>query len=378
MAVKVKPEDVIRHEETWSVGLDVSQRSTSVCVVDDQGFIVLEAEVKTDPVQIGRYLQKRLEGPLKIGMETGSLASWLYHGLKKMGFDVSVLDAVHAHRTLSLKRHKTDRNDAHGLAEIVRLGPDWMKVVHVKARAAQELRVQLAARARLVKQRVDLENELCGLLKPFGFIVARGNVSADTFRSRVVDALCHAEDIGITLRSILMPLLEVHRELARHIADADKRLQSVAEAEPVCRRLMTVPGVGPVTALAFRSAIDDPERFRYASDVGVYLGLTPRRHQSGEMDYQGRISKRGDSVTRLHLVQAATVLLTSVNRWSSLKAWGTRLAARIGFNKAKVAVARKLATIMYRIWRDQSVFRWGSAPSSRAAMGTAAPAAATS
>lgn len=373
MAMKVKPEDIIQHDATYSVGLDVSQRSTSICVVDEQGAIVLEGQSKTDPFEIGRYLQKRLAGPLKLGMETGSLSAWLYHGFRKMGLDIVVMDAVHAHRTLSLKRHKTDRNDAHGLAELLRLGPEWIKAVHVKEHASQELRVQLAARARLVRQRVDLENELCGLLKPFGFVVARGNVTADKFRERVVDALCHAQDLGFQLKVLLMPLLEVHRVVARHIAEADERLEAVANTEPVCKRLMTVPGVGPVTALAFRAAIDDPTRFKSAADVGVYLGLTPRRFQSGEQDYHGRITKRGDTVTRLHLVQAATVLLISVKRWSALKAWGVRLVSRIGFNKAKVAVARKLATILFRIWQDQSVFRWG-----KATMEPATPVAATS
>ncbi len=358
MARKIRDEDVIHHEDIYYVGLDVSQKWTQVCIVDGEGNLLVEGNAKTNPFEIGRYLEKRLNGPLKLAMETGSLAAWLYHGLQKRGFDIVCLDAVHAHRTLSLKRHKTDRNDAHGLAELVRLGPEWMKVVHVKEQASQELRVQLAARARLVKQRIDMENELCGLLKPFGFIVARGTVSADTFRQRVIDVLCHAQDIGLDLRQILMPLLDVHRQIAKHIKDADARLEAVSKAEPVCRRLMTIPGVGPVTALAFRATIDDPDRFQKAADVGVYLGLTPRRYQSGEQDYQGRITKRGDSVTRLHLVQAATVLLVSVKRWSALKAWGMRLVKRVGFNKAKIAVARKLATIMFRIWRDQSVFCW--------------------
>ena len=373
MAMKIKPEEVIQHQTIYSVGLDVSQRSTAICVLDENGDVVLEGAAKTNPFEIGRYLQKRLEGPLKLGMETGSMAAWLYHGLRKMGFDIVCLDAVHAHRALSLKRHKTDRNDAKGLAEMVRLGPEWMKIVHVKGKASQELRVQLAARARLVRQRVDLENEVCGLLKPFGYVIARGNVCAETFRGRVIVALCHAEDIGLQLKAILMPLLEVHKVLAQHIAHADTRLELAAKADPVCQRLITVPGVGPVTALAFRAAIDDPSRFTNSADVAVYLGLTPRRYQSGEQDYSGRISKRGDVVTRLHLVQAATVLLTSVKRWSTLKAWGVRLAGRIGFNKAKVAVARKLATILYRIWRDQTEFRWG-----KAVMESAASAVATS
>jgi transposase len=361
MAMKVQPEDVIRHEALYSVGLDVSQRSTSICVLDELGQVVLEGQAKTNPFEIGRYLQKRLEGPVKLGMETGSMAAWLYHGLRKMGFDIAVMDALHAHRALSLKRHKTDRNDARGLAEMLRMGAEWMNIVHIREQASQELRVQLAARARLVKQRVDLENELCGLLKPFGLIVARGNVCAETFRNRVIEALCQAQDTGLQIKALLLPLLDVHRVLAKHIADADSRLEAVAAAEPVCRRLMTVPGIGPVTALAFRAAVDDPTRFKSAADVGVYFGLTPRRLQSGEVDRRGRISKRGDIGTRLHLVQAATVLLVSVKRWSTLKAWGVRLVNRIGFNKAKVAVARKLATVMYRIWRDQSVFRWGKA-----------------
>lgn len=346
---------------TYYVGLDVSQKMTHVCVVDEAGKILHEASVKTHPFELGRYLQKRLTGEVKVGLETGCMMAWLHTGLTKMGFTVSCLDSVTLHRTLSCQRNKTDRNDARGIAEVMRMGPQWMKLVAVKSEASREVRVMLAARAKLVQQKLDLENELCGLLKPFGYVIARGNVSVATFRDRVMEALAHADDIGLRLRDAIVPLLDLQRNLAAQIAVYDQTLAKAAQDDPVCQKLMSVPGVGPVVALSFRASIDDPSRFKHSQDVGAYLGLTPKRFQSGDIDRMGRITKRGDNVCRLHLVQAATVLLTSVKKWSAIKAWGVKLAQKIGFNKAKIAVARKLATLLHAIWKNNSEFRWGKA-----------------
>jgi transposase len=153
-------------------------------------------------------------------------------------------------------------------------------------------------------------------------------------------------------------LAEVRRHVVAQVAALDRDIRRLVRSEPVLKRFMTVPGVGPITALASLSTIDDPERFKHARDVGPYLGLTPTRYQSGETDRHGRISKCGDAFTRTCLYEAANVLLTKVQRFSPLKAWGTRLVQRIGAKKARIAVARKIAVILRCIWTDGTEFWW--------------------
>jgi transposase len=160
------------------------------------------------------------------------------------------------------------------------------------------------------------------------------------------------------LETLVAALLKVRETIVEQIATLDAGLQRLAKGSATIRRLMTVPGIGPITALAFASAIDDPTRFRKASSVGAYFGLTPRRYQSGEIDRPGRVSKAGDSMVRRCLFEAAMVLLTRVSGWSPLKAWGTRLIKRIGLRRALVAVARKLAVILHCIWVDGTEFWW--------------------
>ena len=160
------------------------------------------------------------------------------------------------------------------------------------------------------------------------------------------------------LSALVVKLIEVREVAVAKVAALDKEIRRFVRNDLTLRRFMTVPGVGPVTALAFRSTIDEPNRFKRARDVGPYLGLTPRRYQSGETDRQGGISKCGDRFTRTCLYEAASVLLTKVQRWSPLKAWGTRLARRIGSKKARVAIARKIAVILRCIWTDGTEFWW--------------------
>ncbi len=162
------------------------------------------------------------------------------------------------------------------------------------------------------------------------------------------------------LQQAIRPLLAVRENVRREIADLHRKLLALAREDKDSRRSMTVPGIGPITALAFHSAIDDPIRFRRSRSVGAYFGLTSRRHSSGEIDWSGRISKCGDRMLRSYLFEAAGVLLTRVSQWCKLKAWGHRLWKRIGFKKAKVAVARKLAVILHRMWRDGTDFIWSS------------------
>jgi transposase len=332
------------------VGLDVSQKSTAVCIIDQAGKMVSEGQCLTKPVDLINYLKKRSDSIEKIGMESGALSPWLYTQLTKAGLPVVMLETFHAYRALSMRRNKTDRNDARGLAELVRMGEDWIKVVHLKSQRSQEVRLALSLRHHLVGSRVELENRICGLMKPFGLLVARGAKCHATLRDRVIDQLVIGKDLGTDLMPTIVPMLDMHKGIARQVDQYDKQIEMLANNDPVCKRLMTVPGVGPVTALSFVTAIDDPQRFERSEDVASYFGLTPRIYQSGETLNIGRISKRGDQMVRLALVRAATVLLTSTKTWTPLKAWGVKLAKRIGFNKAKVAVARKLAILLHKLW----------------------------
>lgn len=334
------------------VGLDVSQKETAICVVDQDGKVLFEGKAPSDPGGLARVIRKRAPAAERIGFETGAMSSWLWHELKRIDLPVVCVDARHAHAVLSVRMNKSDPNDARGLAELIRVG--WYREVRVKSGACQATRSLLVARARLVSIRRDLENQVRGLLKEIGLLFPRA--IGMQFRTQVLRLV---DDVH-ALRPIIDGLLAVHREVEKQQEVLDKRIRGEAKADATTRRLMSVPGVGVVTAMAFRHTIDDPTRFRSAQTVGAYLGLTPRRKQSSELDLNGRISKWGDRLLRTYLFEAASVLLHRTQRWSSLKAWGTRLMKRVGAKKAKVAVARKIAVILHCIWSDGTEFEWGS------------------
>jgi len=332
------------------VALDVSLKETSLCVLEANGAVSFEGRVPSEPAQLARAIRTRAPRAIKIGLETGATSVWLWHALRAEGLPVVCMDARHAHAALSVRPSKSDRSDARGLADMVRMG--WYREVQIKSLAAHERRTLLTARQRLVTIRVDLDAQIRGMLKTFGLLVGPGN--SDAFVRRA-EALAEGHPL---LAPVLGCLAEVRRHVAAQIAKLDREIARIVRADTILCRFTSVPGVGPITAIAFLSAIDDPSRFRRARDVGPYLGLTPRRHQSGEVDRAGRISKCGDAFTRRCLYEAANVLLTKVQRWSPLKAWGVRLAKRVGGKKARIAIARKIAVILRCIWVDGTQFWW--------------------
>lgn len=330
------------------VGLDVSQKETEICVVDADGRRIWRGKCRTEPKSILVALREHADGAARIGMETGPLSIWLWHELREAGIDV---DCIHARRVaaaLTLQVNKTDANDAYGIAQVVRSG--WYRPVAVKSLASCRVRAILAARGQLVSIRTALSNQIRGLLKTFGVVLASGK--GGTF-DKMVMSRC-PDDAAI--RSAIEALLGAWRVAGERQRALDAQLIRLARGTDVCHRMMSVPGVGAVTALTFVTAIDDPKRFGRSGDVGAYLGLTPRRYQSGEVDISGRISKAGDRLMRSLLFEAANTLMTRVKKDSALRRWGLGLMARSGAKKAKVAVARKLAVILHCIWTDGTTF----------------------
>jgi transposase len=336
----------------YYIGLDVSLKETQVCVVDESGGIIGRHREVTHPALLAALISKVSVAVETVVLETGGQSSWLQRELLALGVPAVIVDARQAKAALSCRMNKTDVNDAEGLAQLARTG--WYREVLAKRPAAQRARAVLVGRQLLVKQRRDLENQIRGVLRGFGLAV--GTVARTRFEERVRDLLRQE----VSLAAVLDALLLVRQSLNKAIKDLEGRIRGLAEGCPDCSRLMTVPGVGPMTALAFVTAIDEPGRFRRSSSVGAYLGLTPRRYQSGEVNWSGRISKQGDSLARHMLYEAANSLISRVRKWSAPKAWATRLVRKVGSKKARVALARKLAVIMHRMWRDGSDFRWSN------------------
>jgi transposase len=269
------------------------------------------------------------------------------------------LETRHAKAAMGAMPNKTDRNDARAIAQIVRTG--WFRAVHVKSPACRSWRALLAARRLVLNKLRDIENGVRALLRETGLKL--GSPNRKEFAARVREL---AADDPV-LSALAEPLLAVVEVMTRELARLTKQILAAVRDEPVCRRLMGVPGVGPLTALAFRATIDRPDRFRRSRDVGAHLGLTPKRYQSGETDVQGGISRCGDELARTALYEAAHSLLVRSRRWSSLRAWGMQVAKRRGMARARIAVARKLAVVLHRVWADGTEFRWGKPDTTPAA-----------
>lgn len=330
------------------IGLDVSQEQTHVCVIGADGNIVWQGQCRSTPEAIARTIKAKAPNAVRVALESGPLSTWHWHALTAKGIPVVCLDARHAKAALSMQLNKTDKNDAFGLAQIVKAG--WYREVSVKSLDSHVLRSMLGTRYQLVGMRVDVSNQIRGTLKLFGIVLPRRR-SLDKL---VEQHLGGRPMLDHTLRS----LLSLYKALKDQIRVLDRELLAFVRQNSVCRLLMTIPGVGPLTALAFVSTVDDPKRFARSRSVGAYFGLTPRRYQSGELDTSRGISKCGDSLMRTYLFEAATTLLTRVQKWSALKAWGLRLAKRSGMKKAKIAIARKLAVMMHCMWLTGEPFRW--------------------
>lgn len=335
------------------VGLDVGLEETSVCVIDRDGQSVRETKVSTEPEAIRSALEGVAERLSRVGVEASSLGIWLYRELHAVGLPVIVVEARHMRVSLSTMRNKTDRNDARGIAQMMRLG--WFRAVHVKNIEMQRMRTLLSNRKLLKRKLVDLENHIRGALRAFGLLV--GPISRGRFEARVRELLDHADPVFM---KTIETMLEVRQAVYEGYDKLHRILLQVVQHDTVCRRLMTVPGVGPVAALSFKVGVDEPLRFTRSRTVGAHFGLTPRRHQSGtSIDYEGRITKQGDVNVREALCEAAASLLMRVRRWSALRDWGLRIARRTNMMCAIVAVARKLAGILHRMWIDGTDFKVG-------------------
>jgi transposase len=329
-------------------GIDVSLESASLCVVDATGRIIRETKVASEPKVLIGWISG-LGFPIeRIGLEAGPLSQWLYAGMRDAGLPVELLETRHVRAAFKAMPVKTDRKDARGIAQLMRLG--WFRPVHCKSLAAQEVRALLAARKLLQTKNHDVEMSLRGVLRGFGLKV--GPTTPRTFANRIRELVAD----HTTLSAIAEALLAARGILFEQWQKLEKRLRSLAREDNRVRLLMTAPGVGTIVALTYASAIDDPGRFRSSKAVGAHFGLTPKKYQSGETDVTGRISKIGDGGVRTALYEAANVILTRPVKGSTLKSWGMRLAARAGMRKAKVALARKLAVVLHRMLADGTSF----------------------
>lgn len=332
------------------IGLDVSKEETSYCILDAAGDIVSEGKALSEPLALFEAFRSCCLCPERIVLETGTLCHWLARGLQALGLPAEIIDARHAHGVMKLQRNKSDAKDARLLAEMARTG--FCRRVAVRSATSQKRTVLLKARQHLVRQRRDGQNTIRGLLGAFGIRLPRGSWK---LAERVREVL-QGEDQALSQAIVL--LLRSCDALEREIKLLDKGLLAEARASRSAHLLMTVPGVGPVTAMAYLACVDDAKRFCNSHSVGAYIGLTSRRHQSGELDYSGRISKYGDNMLRSLLYEAAHSMLCVVRRAHPLKDWARRLRKRASHKKACLALARKLAVIMHKMLINNQPFRW--------------------
>jgi transposase len=331
-------------------GLDVSVKETAICIVNETGKVCREIKVTSHPEDLVQAL-KNPEWQLgRIGLEAGPLSQWLFSGLVEAGLPAICIETRHTKAFLKAQVNKTDRNDARGIAQMMRV--NLIRPVHVKTLTSQKRRALLTARKLLLEKAIAIENDIRGLLRNFGLKV--GVVNVIRFDDRIRELVDGLPELG----DLMGPLLSARQKLRETFMALHRKLLSIVRDDEVCRRLMTIPGVGPVTSLAFISTIDVPARFRNSRAVGPALGLTPVLNQSGESHRVGRVCLCGDGMMRTLLYEAAQVMLSRVNKWSWLKAWAMNVAKRRGRQKAIVALARRLAVIMHRMWSDGAEFRW--------------------
>ncbi len=349
------------------VGLDVSMKKTSVCIVNEQGKIVQEFEVKTEPQDLTDAILKTGLKIELVGFESGSLGHYLSKGFKERGLPAVCIDARKMSTLLSIRVNKTDKNDARGIADALRTG--MFSRVHDKPEESIHRGAVLAKRRMAIKHRTDIKNHIRGILKTYG--IRLGAVGATKFSSKVKS---HLEAQNTLVRVTIEGLLEVFDKLHEKIETIDKELLMISSQDKETALLMTVPGIGPVTALTYKAEIFDPSRFRYSRTVGAYLGMTPTQYSSGEIHKQGRISKCGSHELRSLLMEAGVVVLTRSQKWSKLKAWGLKLMRKKGLKKAAIAVGRKLAVIMHRMLVTQKEFVYGEASAKQEETRPLAPA----
>ncbi|CAK12146.1 MULTISPECIES: IS110 family transposase [Rhizobium] len=337
---------------TEYIGLDVSMKETAISI-RRAGRRIWRGKCASDPAAIAELIRTRAPSAERLVFETGPLSVWFYHALRAEGLPAICVDARHAKAVLDMAANKTDANDADGLAHLAEVG--FFREVRVKAFDSMLSRTLVAARTKLMRTTLDVANQIRGLMKTFGLIVpcSMGGKFEVHIRSLLAD--------NAGLSRIILPLLEAWRSLRLQAARLGKQLLAEARRNQQCQLLMSIPGVGAITATAYITAVEDPANFKRSRSVGAWLGLTTRRYQSGEVDYDGHIFRRGDTHVRSLLYEAAVVILTRSRADSDLRKWGTKLREKIGFKRSAVAVARKLAVIMHAMLRSGEPFNRATA-----------------
>ena len=336
----------------YFAGLDVSSRETAICIVDADGKIVAEGAVPSDPDSIQSWLGRRGLTIERAGLEIGGVSRWLHEGLCEGGLNAICIDPRRLRALTKIMPVKTDRNDARSIAMAMRVG--WYSAVHIKSKASQVMQMLLTNRKILLDKQIDIDNAIRGTLRVFGVKVS-GRITHASFETKVREALVQTPHLS----GLIEPLLLARAAMRAQYAVLHRQLIKAVRDDDVCRRLMSVPGVGALVAATFRTTIDDPDRFRRSRDVGAHLGMTPRKYASGETDRNGGISKVGDAAVRAVLYQAGLAVLTRSRKWSKLRAWGMNVAKRRGMRRAVCAVGRKIAVIMHRIWKDGTSYDFG-------------------
>lgn len=329
------------------IGLDVSMKETAVSIRQD-GRRIWRGKCASDPQLLAALIRKRAPHAQRVVFETGPLSVWFYHALTAEGLPAICIDARHAKAALDMAPNKTDANDADGLAHLAEVG--FYREVRVKGFDSMLIRTLVTARRQLLKMRLQMSNQIRGLMKTFGLVVPKG---AGSVFERNVRTLLEGDE---KLARIVLPMLQAWGDIRLRVAELSKQLVAMAGEDQRCRLLTSVPGVGTVTATAFAAAVEDPANFRNSRAVGAWVGLTTRRFQSGEVDHDGHISRRGDNRLRSLLYEAAAVILNRSTETSRLRVWALALKERLGFKRAAVALARKLAVIMHAMLRTGELF----------------------
>lgn len=349
--------------ERYWVGLDLGQQRTSVCVVDASGIVVRQSDCDTSLPDIEDVLSSVPKDKIeKIAVEAG-FGAHVSRRLRERGYNVVIFEIRKLKRLLEIRRNKSDINDARGIADVARLSSESPSQVHLKSLECQALRTRLRLRQRLIQERLAVEGCARSLLHLHGGQVklpSRGTqlrqfVEPELERLRLQE--------GIDLRDDIEPLIEIAESLRQHLSCIDRWLLKTVKSNPICRRFLEIPGVGPVCALSYFSAIEEPSRFQRSSDVAAYFGLAPRLYQSGNVRRMFGITKMGNKLTRGHLYIAAQNLLRTRSQTSALQEWGRALTERAGRGRARIAVARKLSVLMLSMWKNGTRFdpRYGAA-----------------
>lgn len=334
------------------IGLDVSMKDTSICVVDEIGEVVYEGVEISDPEKLTAHIQALNLNVEKVALESGSISQWLVSNMQRLGLPAICVDARHIAAILSLNINKTDQNDARGIANALRGG--LYREVHLKSEPAVEVCSLVTARKALVNQRTKLKNVVRGLLKGYGIRLI--TTEKKSFSEKVLTALQQVPPLAkLAIEAVLISF----QALDEQVLKLEKQIRIEAQNDPDIRLLMTIPGVGPITALSFKATIGNPSRFQDSRDIGAYLGMTPLQYSSGETQKFGRISKRGAGAMRCLLYEAGVVMLTRTKVWSKPKAWALKVLRKKGLKKAAVALGRKLAVIMHRMLVTKQPFKLG-------------------